>query len=296
MAGGRGIGRSWRVAALATAALLAPPVATADDVVGRMGSVELRASELERALAAEGLADHRAALTLEELERLARNELMRGALLAEAKAKGWDRRPETAERVRRAQEQAVVADYMNSLARPPKDYPSEQQIREAYERERAAFTVPARYRVAQIYLPRGPDGAVTQLRASQLASEVRAGADFKELARRYSRHAPSAVGGGDLGWIAGSEVIPEMRPVLAQLRPGQVSAPVETAEGFHIVKLLAVQPERVRPLEEARPAIARALRLAEAQRRERVYLDRLAAETPATVDGVALGKVRDAAK
>jgi peptidyl-prolyl cis-trans isomerase SurA len=60
------------------------------------------------------------------------------------------------------------------------------------------------------------------------------GAPFPLVARQFSA-APSAVAGGDIGWIASTELQPELQAVAEQLQPGQVSLPVRTPRGVYII-------------------------------------------------------------
>lgn len=62
------------------------------------------------------------------------------------------------------------------------------------------------------------------------------GADFAELARRYSED-PHAPDGGDMGWVAQGELLPELDAALFRLKDGEVSEPIHTRLGFHLVQV-----------------------------------------------------------
>lgn len=87
--------------------------------------------------------------------------------------------------------------------------------------------------------------------AQRLVEQLHAGGAFDALARQFSQGATAAVG-GDLGWVRPDEMDPALGAAVAQLRPGQVSDPVRTLAGFHIVGLrdrrlaLTADPSRVR--------------------------------------------------
>ncbi len=72
--------------------------------------------------------------------------------------------------------------------------------------------------------------------AERLAEQIRKGARFDALARQFSRGATAAVG-GDLGWVRPAELDPPIAAAVAKLSPGQVSDPVRTIAGYHILKL-----------------------------------------------------------
>ena len=69
------------------------------------------------------------------------------------------------------------------------------------------------------------------------------GEDFAALAREFSADSFSAERGGDLGWLAvGEEPAPEFAEALLDMQPGDISAPVRTDYGFHLIRLTAVRP------------------------------------------------------
>ncbi|HOA92227.1 MAG TPA: peptidylprolyl isomerase [Quisquiliibacterium sp.] len=124
-----------------------------------------------------------------------------------------------------------------------------------------------------------PEGEVMR-RLRDLRDRVRGGADFAELARQYSSDG-SAGRGGDLGWVYPGDTVPDFERAMAALQPGQVSDPVRTEFGVHLIQVLerrtdSASPERVR--QAARQAL-RERRIEEAlqdwlrQVRDRAYVE-----------------------
>ena len=72
--------------------------------------------------------------------------------------------------------------------------------------------------------------------AEQLIVQMQAGAPFPAVARQFSA-APSAATGGDAGWLGAGAVAPELEQVLAQMRPGQISRPIQTRDGVYVLAL-----------------------------------------------------------
>lgn len=270
-----------------------------DAVVGKMGNVEIKTSEMVRILDAQP-PEIRKQLTagLTELDRLTRSELVRQSLLTEAKAKGWDKKPEVTFFMERAKEQALLQLYMSEIARPPAGYPSEEEIKKAYEANRGAFAGPAQYNLAQIFIaaPESADkqvAAAAQKKAAEIAAKARVkGADFAQLAKENSDHKDTAPKGGDLGWLPESQILPEIRAVAEKMEKGDVSAPIRTSTGWHIVRLVDKKPPSTRPLSEVRDAIVAQMRMKRAQEIERKYMEDMIARAQPTINQVELSKLQ----
>jgi len=74
-----------------------------------------------------------------------------------------------------------------------------------------------------------------QSQAIKVQEELKAGANFSELSRKYST-CPSGKRGGDLGQFSRGQMVKEFEVVAFALKPGQVSEPVKTKFGYHIIK------------------------------------------------------------
>ncbi len=114
---------------------------------------------------------------------------------------------------------------------------SEVEIRETQERIAASATRP-QYQISEIFLPADTDAEFNEMEqgAMRLLQEMQRGAPFPMVARQFSR-APSAAAGGDIGWIASTELAPELQPIAERLQAGQVSLPVRTPTGVYIIAM-----------------------------------------------------------
>jgi parvulin-like peptidyl-prolyl isomerase len=270
-----------------------------DDVVAKIGATEVRLSDLRRLLDAQPKEVRDPLLaTPQALDRLVRTEVFRRALVAEAKARGWDKRADVAAQMERAREQALLSSYMGEIARPPADYPTEQDLTAVYNANQAEFTVPRQFRVSQIFVAVPKDAPRAEAdrlkkKVDDIVARLQArDADFARFAQANSDHKPSAAQGGDLGWLGEREMIPEMKAVIPPMAKGEVAKPVKTEQGWHIVKLVDLKPQSVRPLSEVRAQLVPVLRQRRAQELERKYLDELVDRTPVAVNEIALGKLR----
>jgi peptidyl-prolyl cis-trans isomerase SurA len=81
-------------------------------------------------------------------------------------------------------------------------------------------------------------------RLLQIRERLLNGASFADMARQYSNDS-SASKGGDLGWVSPGETVPEFEHAMNALKPGQISQPVQTPFGFHLIEVLARRDQDV---------------------------------------------------
>ena len=89
-------------------------------------------------------------------------------------------------------------------------------------------------------------------RSEQLRERIVNGADFSETARAHSEDVGSAANGGDLGWISPGQTVPEFEKAMGTLKPGELSAPVKSAFGVHLIQ---VQERRERDVSQEREVV-----------------------------------------
>ena len=281
------------VSAAATARAADP----APIVVARIGTTDITASALQDfvrtldpAVRKQALADPAA------MDRLLRAELTRMAVLKEAEARNWDKRPEVVQEIERVRDEAITASFLKSVSAPPAGYPSEADIKAAYDLNRDALMAPRQYRLSQIFvaIPAGGDAkaqAAARQKADALAAKARAkGTDFDALAMAGSDAGP-AERAGDLGWAAESDIVPEIRTQVAGMAQCEISDPIRVQSGWHIVRLDDTRPAGPRPLAEVHDALAAALRQRKAQADEQAYLSALLAKTPIAISEAGIKKI-----
>jgi peptidyl-prolyl cis-trans isomerase D len=91
--------------------------------------------------------------------------------------------------------------------------------------------------------------------AQGLLDQIRAGADFAALAKKFSEDQGSAQKGGDLGCFPPGRMVPEFDDAVFALEPGQVSDLVKTSFGFHVIRLASKRPESVLPFAQVKERI-----------------------------------------
>jgi peptidyl-prolyl cis-trans isomerase SurA len=116
-----------------------------------------------------------------------------------------------------------------------------EEVERYYEAHLADYETVEELAVSDITLKVPPDASAEEVesvhaRAEKIYQELRGGADFGELARRYSEDA-AAESGGSLGKFKTGELIEVLEKAVIKLQPGQFSEPVRSPVGFHIVRL-----------------------------------------------------------
>ncbi len=143
---------------------------------------------------------------------------------------------------------------------PPAD------VERAYNNSIEQYTTPEQVRASHILLKtEGKDDAAVKAKAEDILKQARSGADFAELAKKYSEDEASAKNGGDLDYFGRGRMVPEFDQAVFAMQPGQISDLVKTQYGYHIIKLVDKKPATTRTLAEVRQQITDQLAYERAQ-------------------------------
>lgn len=144
---------------------------------------------------------------------------------------------------------------------------SEAQVRARYDEEVAEFAAQTERRAAHILFEALDSGEMEEAlgEATGVKARIDAGEDFAALAAEFSDDPGSAEDGGDVGYTSGDSFVPEFEDALRALEVGEVSDPVRTEFGYHIIKLLEVNATEAEPFEARREALERALKESEVE-------------------------------
>jgi parvulin-like peptidyl-prolyl isomerase len=289
-------------AAPAVAAPRAKSVPTAaSEIVARVAGRDISAAEV-RSFVAALPPERQAALARDPalLSQTLRLMLANQLILKEALEKKWDQQPAVAAQLDRLRESAIAEIYLQTVSTPPNDYPSDDDVQKAYEANKSAFLVPRQFRLAHIFiaLAAGADKAAEDKARKKLAevqSRVKQPkADFAAIAKQYSDQSDADDNGGDLGWIAETQIRPEIKAQIMGLANNAVSDVVQLSDGFHIMKLIQTKPAETRTLAEVRPILVQRLRAQRADLLRRSYLARVLEQNPPAINELGLAKVFEA--
>jgi peptidyl-prolyl cis-trans isomerase D len=117
---------------------------------------------------------------------------------------------------------------------------SDADVRAYYDAHKAEFDRPAQAKLSVLYIPRlvsAADSAAVRAHINALRAEIVGGAKFEEVAKRESTDSSSAVNGGDLGKGGKGRFVPEFEKAAYALKTGELSQPVLTQFGYHLIKV-----------------------------------------------------------
>ena len=136
---------------------------------------------------------------------------------------------------------------------------SDDDLNAFYKRDLQQYQVPSRVHAEHIlFMTVGkPDAEVDEIKkkADDVLKQVKKGAKFDDLAKKYSEDPGSKDKGGDLGWLVQGQTVPEFEKAAFSLQPGAVSDLVKTQYGFHIIKVLEKETAHTKPFEEVKDSI-----------------------------------------
>lgn len=169
---------------------------------------------------------------------------------------------------------------------------AEDEARQHYDANLSRYRTPGQIRARHILLRVEEDDEAVAERAAELAAEARGGADFAALAREHSQDEVSAAGGGDLGLFGRGRMVPEFENAAFELAAGEISDPVRSPFGYHVIEVTEKQEEVTQPFEEVRAAIENTLKRERSSARATALARAIAAEaaTPEELERAAAAR------
>lgn len=253
-----------------------------DRVIGSIGDYELHESEVLAALGSSGTKDGAA------LNQLVRAMLVQHVILEEALAQKWDVEPSIQPLLKNTRDAAIADSYLKSQCKPPESFPSESELKAAYEANRAALTVPRSFRLAQIFISKEPQAVMKRLKADP--------ATFGQIARELSEEKQSASRDGEIGWLTEAQIQPEILAQLPKLALNVLSEPVKLKDGWHILKVLDVREPFTPIFDQVRAELVQRLRAEKTRANMEAYMSKTLQKHPVALNEVALSKLLSASK
>ena len=144
--------------------------------------------------------------------------------------------------------------------------PDAVEIAAWYEQHKDQFRSREQRRAAHILITVSTDAdedtrKQARERMSDLEKQLREGAEFADLAKAHSMDSGTAAEGGDLGFVAEGDLDESVMEAVGRLQPGEISEPVRSTYGWHLVKVTEINGGEVAPLAEVREQVQEKMRL-----------------------------------
>ncbi|HJV02696.1 MAG TPA: peptidyl-prolyl cis-trans isomerase [Burkholderiaceae bacterium] len=185
-----------------------------------------------------------------QLRELIKKDLIgREVMMQEAEKQGFAKDPNVKQQLENARQAIIINALVGDFVK--KNPVSDADIKAEYDRF-AKQAGDKEYHVRHILLG-------TEAEANDVIAKLKAGGKFEDLAKA-SKDTGSASTGGDLDWATPSSFPPAFSDAFVNLQKGQFTdKPVQTPNGFHVIKVDDIRPAKLPTLEEVKPQIAEAL-------------------------------------
>ena len=172
-------------------------------------------------------------------------------LIAAAAAKGGlDQSPSFKARMEQVRTQLLVSEYVKSKVEAEV---TDAMVKARYDKDAASFDPPEEMRARHILVK-------TEDEAKAILADLAKGGDFAKIAEEKSQDPGSAKAGGDLGFFAVGDMVPEFETAAAALKPGEITkAPVKTQFGFHVIKLEEKRKQPIPELDQVKDQVRQAV-------------------------------------
>ena len=228
---------------VALAAAWPRPAMAADEVVVRVNGTEIRESDLK--LIEDEIGANLPASTPEQRREFLITYVSDIVLVAQAaEAKKLDKGPDFEKKMAFARKRVLMDLLVEQVDR---EATTEAKLRKVYDETAAALSAETEVRARHILVE-------TEDQAKDLAKQARAGGDFAELAKKNSKD-PGSADGGDLGYFTKDQMVPEFAEAAFKTAKGQISDPVKTQFGWHVIKIEDQRKRQPPAFEEVREQI-----------------------------------------
>ena len=137
-----------------------------------------------------------------------------------------------------------------------------------YEENKGQFIIPESRHAKHILISVEADtpeaDSIAQKTLTEVQEKLAAGESFEELAKVYSKDPGSAQTGGDLGTFEQGMMVPEFDEAVFSMKEGEVSSPVKTEFGYHLIKLVKIEPKKSQPLDAVKADVTKQYQLQQA--------------------------------
>ena len=246
--------RALLLTATATFSLMAMPALAEDAPAGKdftilkIGSDEVKNSEVLDTW--KGLFPGGAAPDFNSFDENIRQNVLRGLvseklIYGEAVKAGFDKDAEVKKRIATVEKQIIMQSFMENKA---KGLVTDDQLHAAYAEKVAAAKGQEEVKARHILVASEDD-------AKKIYAQIKKGGDFEKIAKEKSTDKGSGTNGGELGWFTKEKMVPEFAEAAYKLKKGEVSEPVKSEFGWHIIKVEDRRPLQVASFDDMKESL-----------------------------------------
>ena len=197
--------------------------------IAKVGSAGITQADFQREL--KSLPDYAQQLFQGEAgrEKFLDEIIKKEILYQEALKKGIDKNPDFNRKLEEFKKLTLASELLEKEIMS-KDKVTEQEVREYYDKHKTDFTTTSQLRASHILVK-------TEAEADKVLARLKKGEKFEDIAKKDSLDTVSAKNGGDIGYFGRGQLVPEFERAAAGLKVGEVSGPVQTQFGYHIIKV-----------------------------------------------------------
>jgi peptidyl-prolyl cis-trans isomerase D len=159
---------------------------------------------------------------------------------------------------------------------------SDDELKAVYQQNIQQYEVQNRVHVEHVLFTTvgKTDAEVAEIKkkAEDVLAQARKGANFEDLAKKYSEDPGSKAKGGDLGWLLQGQTVPEFEKAAFRLPKGQISDLIKTQYGFHIIKVLDKETAHTKPFDEVKDSIRTPLLLQKVDAQAAATADKMSSQ------------------
>lgn len=229
-------------------ALSAEKKGSRDYTIIKIGNDEIKHSEVMDVW--EGLFPSGSAPDFDSFDESIRQNVLRGMvserlIYQEAMKAGYDKNSEVKKRMEALEKQVIMQTFMEAKAKSLVD---DAALKAAYSEKATAMKGEEEVKARHILV-------ASEEEAKKLAEQLKKGGDFNKLAKDKSTDKASGANGGDLGWFTKDRMVPEFADAAFKMKKGELSAPVKTAFGWHIIKVEDRRPVKIPGFDDMKEAL-----------------------------------------
>ena len=190
-------------------------------------------------------------------EKLLDEIIKRELVYQDAKRMKLDKDPEYLEKVKEFEKMTLISIILKKEVED-KAKVDDAEVKEFFDKNADKFTIGTKIRASHILVE-------TEDQAKKLRERIKKGESFEKLAETFSKDKGSASKGGDIGYFGSGQMVPEFERAVMGLKTNEISEPVKTRFGYHIIKLVDVAKGETASFEQSKEPIRKQL-LAEKQK------------------------------